>query len=218
MNKYRISFEKSGRAKYISHLDLMRTFQRAFQRAKVPIKHTEGFNPHAHISIALPLSVGMESVCELLDFETSSELGIDAVSALNAAMPEGIIINDITGNTRKVGEIAWLRCELRLTYDNGVPEGAEEKLSGLFKSDSLVIRKKSKKGEVDFDIIPCINAFKVTRASDKHLLIDAIVAAQNPSLNPMHLIDAVKKYMPETAPHFTSIKRLELFDGELKSF
>ena len=218
MNKYRLSFEKSGRAKYISHLDLMRTFQRAFQRAKVPIKHTEGFNPHAHISIALPLSVGMESVCELLDFETEADLGADVVTSFNAVMPEGIIIKELTNNTRKVGEIAWLRCEIRLTYDNGVPEGAEEKLSALFKSDSLVIRKKSKKGEVDFDLIPCINALKVARLSDKQLLIDAIVAAQNPSLNPMHLIDAVKKYLPETAPDFAAAKRLELFDGVLTSF
>jgi hypothetical protein len=107
---------------------------------------------------------------------------------------------------------------MRLTYDNGVPEGAEDKLSGLFSYDSLVIRKKSKKGEVDFDIIPCINALKVAKISDKQLLIDAIVAAQNPSLNPMHLIDAVKKYLPEAVPDFTAIKRLELFDGALTPF
>ncbi len=218
MNKYRIAFEKSGRARYISHLDLMRTFQRAFQRAKVPVKHTEGFNPHAHISIALPLSVGMDSVCELLDFETPTEINPDIIPALNAVMPDGIVIKELISSARKVGEIAWLRCELRLTYDNGIPECTEEKLNGLFASDSLVIRKKSKKGEVDFNIISCINALKVTRGSDKMLLIDAIISAQNPSLNPMYLIDAVKKYLPEAAPDFTIIKRIELFDAELRPF
>ncbi len=64
----RLLFAKTGRARYISHLDLMRTFQRAFFRAGVPLKHTEGFNPHPFISIALPRSVGYSSQCEILEF------------------------------------------------------------------------------------------------------------------------------------------------------
>ena len=64
----RLLFSKTGRAKYISHLDLMRMFQRAFARAKIPIKHTEGFHPHPFVSIALPLSVGYSSECEILEF------------------------------------------------------------------------------------------------------------------------------------------------------
>ena len=64
----RLLFSKTGRAKYISHLDLMRTFQRAFARAHIQIKHTEGFNPHPFVSIALPLSVGYSSQCEILEF------------------------------------------------------------------------------------------------------------------------------------------------------
>ena len=65
----RIIFRKEGRAKYISHLDLMRTMQRVFIRAGVQIKHTEGFNPHPYMAFALPLSVGMESDYEILDFK-----------------------------------------------------------------------------------------------------------------------------------------------------
>ena len=63
MSDQRIQFIKTGRARYISHLDLMRTFQRAFLRAGLHVKHTEGFNPHAYVSIALPLSVGFSSHC-----------------------------------------------------------------------------------------------------------------------------------------------------------
>ena len=68
MAKLRLLFVKEDRAAYISHLDLLRTFQRAFSRAKIPIKHTEGFNPHPFVSIALPLSVGYSSQCEILEF------------------------------------------------------------------------------------------------------------------------------------------------------
>ena len=63
----RLLFSKTGRAKYISHLDLMRTFQRAFLRAELPVRPTEGFNPHAFVSIPLPLSVGYSSSCEVLE-------------------------------------------------------------------------------------------------------------------------------------------------------
>ena len=64
----RLLFEKKGRSVWISHLDLMRVFQRAFKRAGLPLTHTQGFNPRPSVSIALPLSVGIESECELLDF------------------------------------------------------------------------------------------------------------------------------------------------------
>ena len=65
----RMLFEKTGDSVWISHLDLMRVFQRAFRRAGLLLKHSQGFTPRAIVSIALPLSVGMESQCELLDFE-----------------------------------------------------------------------------------------------------------------------------------------------------
>ena len=89
MGKLRFRFEKTGRAKYISHLDLMRTFQRAFLRAGIDVKHTEGFNPHPYISIVLPLSLGSESLCEYLDAEINGRAA-EAVKGLNSALPEGI--------------------------------------------------------------------------------------------------------------------------------
>ena len=69
----RLLFEKKGSAVWISHLDLMRLFQRAFKRADLPLKHTQGFNPRPSVSIALPLSVGVDSCCELLDFDLDGE-------------------------------------------------------------------------------------------------------------------------------------------------
>ena len=88
--KLRLRFEKSGRAVYISHLDLMRTMQRAFQRADYGLKYSEGFNPHPILSILLPLSVGASSVCELMDFSLAEEADLAALlEKLTAAMPEG---------------------------------------------------------------------------------------------------------------------------------
>ena len=70
----RLLFEKTGNAVWISHLDLMRLFQRAFKRAGLPLTHSGGFTPRPQVSIALPLSVGVESKCELLDFDLDGQL------------------------------------------------------------------------------------------------------------------------------------------------
>ena len=88
----RALFQKTGNAVYISHLDLMRLFQRAFKRAGLPLTHTQGFNPRPSVSIALPLSVGVESRCELLDFELETDaFSCDEIrSRLNQALVEEI--------------------------------------------------------------------------------------------------------------------------------
>lgn len=79
MDKYRMLFSKTGRAVYISHLDLMRTVTRAFMRAECKLKYSEGFNPHPNISIALPLSVGCESVCEIMDFKMREDMTCEEI-------------------------------------------------------------------------------------------------------------------------------------------
>ena len=68
MADQRILFAKYGTAKYISHLDLMHTMERAFLRAGITIRHTAGFHPHPYVSIPLPLPLFFSSQCELLEF------------------------------------------------------------------------------------------------------------------------------------------------------
>ena len=71
----RIKFLKTGSLQYISHLDLHRLINRALVRAGIPIWYTKGFNPHAKMVFALPLPVGVESVCEYLDVKIDKEIG-----------------------------------------------------------------------------------------------------------------------------------------------
>ena len=75
MSKLRLVFVKEHQASYISHLDVMRTFQRVFPRAGLSIKHSNGFHPHPILSIVLPLPVGQSSDCEILDFESGRGRG-----------------------------------------------------------------------------------------------------------------------------------------------
>ena len=125
MAKLRLIFSKEGRAVYISHLDLMRTFQRVFMREGLILKHSQGFHPHPIISFALPLSVGQSSRCEILDFEVMSDTdGAGLAQRLNAGLPEGIKATDCYVPERPVKELAALRARVEFIYDAGVPAGA----------------------------------------------------------------------------------------------
>lgn len=218
MSKNRLIYKKEGKASYISHLDLMRTFQRAFLRAGLKIKHTEGFNPHAYISVALPLSVGAESQCELLDFELQSECPLNQVpEKLNEVMPEGITVIKAYEAERKIKEIEWLDIEGVFEYDRGESNEIVEKLIKFFSQESVVILKKGKKGKVrEVDIIPCIN--NICFSSEGDIKMRAILAAQNPSLNPELLIEALRQKNESLVPDFAVFRRIEVLDGSLKPF
>ena len=104
----RLLFEKKGNAIWISHLDLMRLFQRAFKRAGLMLTHTQGYNPRPSVSIALPLSVGVESCCELLDFELEGEtVSCDEIcSRLNDALVEGVRVLRVYEDGYKLKHLA----------------------------------------------------------------------------------------------------------------
>ena len=93
MPYYRIKYSKEGPAKYISHLDLLRTFARAGKRAGLPLAFTQGFNPHPKISFAAPLGVGIAGEGEFADMELTGDLPAIVVSeTLSASLPEGLQI------------------------------------------------------------------------------------------------------------------------------
>ena len=212
----RLLFEKTGDSVWISHLDLMRVFQRAFRRAGLLLKHSQGFTPRAIVSIALPLSVGVESVCELLDYELVE--GKATMEQLNEKLPDGIRVLEIVENGRKIKELTHLRASVTMTYDNGVPENAVERLNDFFEQESLIIRKHSRKGETETDILPMLCEKRIVQKSGTSVEMDVLVCAQNPSLNPQLLLNALELYAPELAPNHSTIRRLEVYDAEGKVF
>mgnify|MGYP000970184992 CR=1 FL=1 len=215
----RALFQKTGNAVYISHLDLMRLFQRAFKRAGLPLTHTQGFNPRPSVSIALPLSLGVESQCELLDFEVTQETdGRGIAEKLNEGMPEGLHVLDCYEAKRPVRELAALRAEVTLEYDSGIPENAAQRLQELLSRREIIIQKRTKRKDMaDVDIAPMILRTD-WREGENALIGTVLVQAQNPGLNPQLLEKAVERYAPELAPDFTRVRRLELLDAEGKIF
>ena len=210
----RALFQKTGNAVYISHLDLMRLFQRAFKRAGLPLTHTQGFNPRPSVSIALPLSVGVESRCELLDFELETDAySCDEIcTRLNQALVEGVQVLSVYSGGSKVKNLAYLDCAAALEYDAGVPQNAAEQILELFSREEVTVEKKGKNGAVMQNIIPMIRSVSAAPVSGNVLRLQARICCQNPSLNPMLLGTAISKFLPDLAPDFIRYSRLEIYD------
>ena len=210
----RLLFEKTGRAIYISHLDLMRVFQRAFKRAGLPLTHTQGYNPRPSVSIALPLSLGVESGCELLDFDLYGEKipNEQILARLNAALVEGVRVLEVYDEGLKIKHLALLECEVALEYDKWIPEGAQAKIAALFAKPEVIVEKKSKNGIKEENIIPMIRRIAVSPVDANTLQLRALVCCQNPALNPMQLNAAIEKYLPEMKADFVRCRRIQVFD------
>ena len=218
MPKHRLAFSKADTAKFISHLDLMRTFQRSFLRADIAVKHTEGFNPHAFVSIPLPLSVGFSSACEVLECQVLNVPLEEVPARMNAALPAGITVTRCYEAVRPVKELCYVNYIVTLEYETGAPFGAERDIQALLERDSLVMTKRSKKAKSGFtevDLIPLIARASVEERRDT-IALDLVLKAQNPGLNPELVVAAVREHCSDASPDFVSIHRRAVLDGNFQ--
>ena len=209
MDKLRLKFTKTGRAVYISHLDLMRTMQRVFSRAGVQLKYSEGFNPHAKISIVLPLTVGTRSLCEYMDFSLAEERDLSRLpSLLNPFMPEGIEALEAYEAPCKGSELRWLHITGRMTGGRGAAF-----YNDFFARSEILVTRRSKKGERVDDIAPMIRRAVFSDGSDG-VLADLVIHAQEPTLNP----DVMMAALGEDAPSYFVFTRMEAFKEDMTPF
>lgn len=211
----RLLFEKAGNAVWISHLDLMRLFQRAFKRANLPLKHTQGYNPKPSVSIALPLSVGTQSCCELLDFDLDNDFSQwdKLPEILNPVLSEGVRVFRAYSDGRKIRDLTLMRSVITMQYDNGVPENAKQEIRSLLNRAEVKVIKKTKSGDQDQDILPMIKSFELREGESNTLEIELLHCCQNPTLNPMQIPAAIKEYIPEYLPDHCKFSRVEIYDN-----
>ncbi|MDR0293149.1 MAG: TIGR03936 family radical SAM-associated protein [Oscillospiraceae bacterium] len=207
----RLAYHKTGRARFLSHLDTMRVFQQSLTRAKLPLRYSEGFNPHIVLSIALPLGVGMESVTERLDFGVTENMNMGTLpAALNAVLPEGFLVSRAAAGGRSVSQITFARYEI--TADS---QAKPERVLALFASSAVVEKRNKRKELVPTDIVPFIRGVSCEPSGDK-LRLTATLSAREPVLNPEYVAEAWRLYLdPEAA---FSFKRTALLDGDEKLF
>lgn len=213
----RAFYHKFGRAKYISHLDLYRTIQRAFQRAKLPIWYTQGFNPHIYLTFALPIALGYEGVNESFDFRLTTDIPLEEVKKrLNDAMPEGIVINAIQPPVRKANDIERAYYELSMSSKSLPVDRLADKLAVFLAQDVIETEKHTKKGLKVIDLKPMIFAQEISCGETVKLVV-TLPAGTQMNINPTLLTDAFAKWANMDLDYH-NICRLKIFCGDKTEF
>lgn len=177
----RLTFEKTGRAVYISHLDLMRLLARAMVRAELPFKHTEGFNPHPYISLARPLALGFEGRAELCDFVLEQPMpNEEIVTRMNSVLPGGVAIISSCSVDAKIKDISYSEYEIHIDCN-------ASKVEALFNGPVIVLKRKKKGPPEPTDITPMVKRLTATDGKVVVLLKDA----GDGGLNPSYVADAM---------------------------
>ena len=192
-------FSKTGRAKYISHLDLMHTMQRAMARCNMPIWFTEGFNQHAYVSVALPLSTGYSGEYEFLDFNFLTEtVPENAVEMINSVFPEGLSAQEIyalSDGGMKIANIAWSKYKITWGFEGEIPKDFIKDVTELFEKDDIQILKRSKRGEKMVNMKELMKTPEITE-KDGTVICEVITGAGNNNMSPEYLTKAIREYLP----------------------
>ncbi len=216
MNRLRARFSRGDEVKYISHLDTLRTFERAVRREGLPIAYSLGFNPRPQMSFGLPLSVGVTSCCEYVDFELESRVPEEEfVNRLNNNLPRGfrlILAEYINSDESLMSSIGAASYRVDI---EGVPdwslEEAGRNIEILLKEEQLIVEKESKKGIKHLDIRPHIYSLNVVGCEGSKLTLDMLVSAGSRfNLKPEMVVDALRRTSGEDI-HIVKIHRTGLF-------
>ena len=155
MSKSRLKFSKTGMGKYISHLDLLRAFTRAITRAELPVRYTQGFNPHQIITFSLPLPIGVTSETEFvdIDFEESANNSL-IMEKLNENLPPDIRIISVGELLHSASDICLADYEINLK----APENIDDSIvTEFFGKENVPVMKKTKKGDKEVNLMDYIN-------------------------------------------------------------
>ena len=187
LKNVRIVFSKTGRAKYVSHLDLMRTMTRAVRRAQIPLWYTEGFNRHPYLTFAAPLSLGYEGLRETMDIRLEEDMPFsELVSRLNQVLPEGMTIVEAAEAVDKAKELA--SAEYAITIH--VP--AESVLSTLALSEINVEKRTKKKTMKTIDVKPYFANAKIEEAGENICKMQvSLPCGSTENINPSLFITAL---------------------------
>ena len=189
---YRVKYTKGDSVKYISHLDFLRSVNRSFKRGKIPVKYSNGFNPHVLLNIALPCPVGVSSVCELLDIELYEKMEPKEIKErLSKALPAGIEALDVweRGERADFFEIS------SALYKVDFAAAKEIDIQKFIDEPLIMIEKKSKRGMKEVNIKDFVRDMKFEAKGEKEYGLDIIIdAGAKSNLKPELLLNAMAKY------------------------
>ncbi len=172
---YRITYTKGDEVKYISHLDFLRCINRAFKRAKLPVKYSQGFNPHIVQNIALPCPVGVMSECEMVDIDMTEKVETSLIcKRLGESMPRGI---EILGAKLKDETDRDFFDIDSASYEIDFCAEAPIDPSAFDNEECFTIEKKSKRGMKEVNIKDFVKEMHTCKTGDDTYHIDAVLCA-----------------------------------------
>ncbi len=213
MTDIRILFEKTGQARYLSHLDTSRCFQRAMRRAGIPAWYTEGFHPHLYLSFPFPLALGYEGLSEPVDIRIISDIDSGKiVEQFNAALPEGFRAFSAAPPVYDPARITSAEYDIVFRY--GDPSKILEEAGALLSSESLPCEKKTKKGISVVDIRPHIKLLHECTGEGYAKITLMTAAGISFNINPSMFFSMVAE---RTGPAGISVVRKKIIcdDGSL---
>ena len=206
--KIRIRFEKTGLAKYISHLDLNRLFSRSLARAGIEVAHSEGFNPRPKIVFSSAISLGMESLIEFTDIKITDDKSPEQIfDEIKRVFPDGVNILDVYEPQNDFKNIDNTRFHIYIK-----PNGLfVDELIKLFDGD---IFSEKKSGTI-INLKNYICGLIISEELSGYILIDAVLKTnQEMYLNPENIIKSIDINSVEDY----YIKKIEIYDKDNNIF
>lgn len=197
----RIRFNKKNYLKYIGHLDLLRLFQRTFKRAGIPVKYSEGFNPHPKFSIANPLSLGIEGEEEYMDIELVDRIDTqDFKNRMNAILPKDIQILDSIykkDDESISSKLSWALYQIRFDINKDLRlEDINRIIDNWLTRDEIMISRLRKKGKRkvmrEENIRPLIDKVEITDKIESEVILEAVIGVgECKNLRPIDFVNAL---------------------------
>ena len=216
----RVRFRKVGNLQYISHLDLQRTFSRVLVRAGLPLWYTKGFNPHIKMVFGMPLPVGSESECEMLDIRIEREMSCDEVkSRLNAELTDELCVLEVYPATEKFTAIAFAEYEYTVVT-TGADAALAARVEAALQGGGLTVTKKGKSGEKEIDLSAHVLSSEVRLEGGVITICAKLCAAEGKYISPEALITALREKTgilsgDPTREHYRILRRRALLaDGK----
>ena len=220
----RVKFKKVGSLQYISHLDLVRTMNKIVVRSRLPLWYTEGFNPKPKLVFAAPLSIGTESVTELLDIRLTERIDPAlAIEALNKNLTDEMQVLDAYYPEHPFTDMKWLSYTVNIKT-MGADGALAAQCERVLLSESVTVDKKTKSGDVKrADIRPQIRSASAVLDGDIIKISTVLSADPSAFLNPEYVIKALRAALgilssPDLTAEYYSIMRERAYRADMSEF
>ncbi|EIW00734.1 TIGR03936 family radical SAM-associated protein [Thermoanaerobacter siderophilus] len=198
MKRLRNKYTKDERVKFISHLDLLRVFQRALRRADIKVAFSQGFNPHPKISFGPALVVGATTEGDYMDIDVEEDISPEEFrKKMNKVLPPGIEIvesYEVELNDALSTKIKGAEYILQVNVKKSIKD-IQNKIEEFMKRDIIEIEKKSKSGRKMVNIRPYVLELKVIEEAEDYFKFYIKLKLGEGAPNPLHLLKALNDYI-----------------------